>query len=326
MSLLFAGRKTAVTEHKVGIVQRFVMTVLNHFRQLLASLGELWRQPLASLMTIGVLGLSITLPSTLYLLVKNTEQVTAGWEQAGEISLYLKPNTSVAQAQQLRLAVSLFSEVEAAELVTADNALIEFEQASGLTNSLAYLDKNPLPHVILITPKASYVQPNAARTLVKKLERQTHVDFGKLDIEWLERLYATVSVARNVVWIVAILLCVSVVLIIGNTIRLNILSQREEIIIMKLVGATDNFIRFPFLYTGMWYGLLGGVLAWILIAFLLWWLQSGIANLANLYQTQFTLTGLDTTALGVILLLSIILGLLGSIISVQKHIKEIEPK
>jgi cell division transport system permease protein len=302
------------------------MTVLNHFRQLLASLGELWRQPLASLMTIGVLGLSITLPSTLYLLVKNTEQVTAGWEQAGEISLYLKPNTSVAQAQQLRLAVSLFSEVEAAELVTADNALREFEQASGLTNSLAYLDKNPLPHVILITPKASYVQPNAARTLVKKLERQTHVDFGKLDIEWLERLYATVSVARNVVWIVAILLCVSVVLIIGNTIRLNILSQREEIIIMKLVGATDNFIRFPFLYTGMWYGLLGGVLAWILIAFLLWWLQSGIANLANLYQTQFTLTGLDTTALGVILLLSIILGLLGSIISVQKHIKEIEPK
>jgi cell division transport system permease protein len=326
MSLLFAGRKTAVTEYKVGIIQKIIMTILNHIRQLLASLGELWRQPLASLMTIAVLGLSITLPSTLYLLVKNTEQVTAGWEQAGEISLYLKPNTSVDQAKQLRLAVSLFSEVDAAELVTADVALVEFEQASGLTNSLAYLDKNPLPHVILVTPKANYVKPAAARTLVKKLERQIHVDFGKLDIEWLERLYATVSIARDVVWIVAILLCVSVVLIIGNTIRLNILSQREEIIIMKLVGATDNFIRFPFLYTGMWYGLLGGVLAWIFIAFLLWWLQSGIANLANLYQTQFTLTGLDTAALGIILLLSIILGLLGSIISVQKHIKEIEPK
>ena len=152
------------------------------------------------------------------------------------------------------------------------------------------------------------------------------VDFGKLDIEWLEKLYSIVSIAKDIVWIVAILLCVSVVLIIGNTIRLNILSQRDEIVVMKLVGATDNFIRFPFLYTGFWYGFLGGMLAWMLVAFLLWWIQTGVENLAGLYQTEFTITGLDMVALGIILAISISLGLIGSIISVQKHIKEIEPK
>lgn len=325
MSLLFAGRKTGVTARKVNVIKRMYMTVINHIRQLLASLGELWRQPLASLMTITVLGLSITLPSTLYILVKNSEQVTAGWEEAGEISLFLKPSTTVAQAEQVTLAIGLFDEVDAATLIPADEALKDFEQRSGLTNSLSYLENNPLPHVIVVTPLENFMNPTAARGLLNKLERQTHVDFGKLDIEWLERLYATVGIARDIVWIVAILLCVSVVLIIGNTIRLNILNQREEIIIMKLVGATDNFIRFPFLYTGMWYGLLGGILAWLLIAFLLWWLQSGISELANLYETSIVFKGLDGTALALILLLSIGLGLVGSVISVQKHIKEIEP-
>ena len=180
--------------------------------------------------------------------------------------------------------------------------------------------------MLLVTPKLDYLQPDAAKILLQDLEQQSVVDFGKLDIEWLEKLYSIVSIAKDIVWIVAILLCVSVVLIIGNTIRLNILSQRDEIVVMKLVGATDNFIRFPFLYTGFWYGFLGGMLAWMLVAFLLWWIQTGVENLAGLYQTEFTITGLDMVALGIILAISISLGLIGSIISVQKHIKEIEPK
>lgn len=326
MSLLFNGRKGDKTTRKVGFFQRVVMGAINHLRQALASLGELWRSPLATVMTIGVLGLSITLPSTLYLMVKNTEKVTAGWEQAGEISLYLQSNTTAHQANQLLVAVSLMtSKVDAARLIAPDVALEEFEALSGLGDSLAYLDKNPLPYVLLVTPTAQYLQPDPAKRLLQELEQQSVVDFGKLDIEWLEKLYAIVTIAKDIVWIVAILLCVSVVLIIGNTIRLNILSQREEIAVMKLVGATDNFIRFPFLYTGFWYGFLGGLLAWMLVAFLLWWIQSGVENLAGLYQAEFTISGLDIQALGIILLISISLGLIGSLISVQKHIKEIEP-
>ncbi len=327
MSLLFTERSGASKVRKVGLFQRIFMGGINHFRQALASLGDLWRSPLATMMTIGVLGLSITLPSTLYIMVKNTEKVTAGWEDAGEISLYLKADTTATQAKQLLVAVSLMTtKIDDARLIEPEDALAEFESLSGLGDSLAYLDKNPLPYVLLVTPKIDYLQPDAAKILLQDLEQQSVVDFGKLDIEWLEKLYSIVSIAKDIVWIVAILLCVSVVLIIGNTIRLNILSQRDEIVVMKLVGATDNFIRFPFLYTGFWYGFLGGMLAWMLVAFLLWWIQTGVENLAGLYQTEFTITGLDMVALGIILAISISLGLIGSIISVQKHIKEIEPK
>ena len=326
MSLLFTGRNSSSASRRVSLFQRLLMGIINHMRQALASLGELWRSPLATIITIGVLGLSITLPSTLYLMVKNTEKVTAGWEDAGEISLYLQANTTAKQAQKLLSGVSAMkNKIDDARLISPDLALEEFETLSGLGDALAYLDANPLPYVLLITPKPEYLRPEAARQLLSELEQQSIVDFGKLDIEWLEKLYAIVSIAKDIVWIVAILLCVSVVLIIGNTIRLNILSQREAIAVMKLVGATDNFIRFPFLYTGFWYGILGGFLAWMLVAFLLWWIQSGVENLAGLYRTSFTISGLDGSALGIILMISITLGLIGSLISVQKHIKEIEP-
>lgn len=326
MSLLFHGRETTPKVRKQSLWQRIRGGFTNHIRQILASLGELWRTPLASIMTIAVLGLSITLPSTLYILVKNSSQVTAGWGQAGEISLYLKEQTTLEQANATLLSVRLMTEIADVELITAEQALLDFEAQSGLTNTLSYLDENPLPHVLVVTPKREHLAPTAAEHLLERLERLTHVDFGKLDIEWLKRLTAILSIASDIVWIIALLLCISVVLIIGNTIRLNILNQREEIIVMKLVGATDNFIRFPFLYTGIWYGLLGGLMAWFLVVFILWWIQSGIEALAELYQADFVLSGLDLTALTVILGLAVMLGLLGSYISVQKHIKDIEPK
>lgn len=326
MSILFQGRGNANKIRKQSIFQRFRGGITNHVRQIFSSLGELWRTPLASVMTIAVLGLSITLPSALYILVKNSSQVTTNWEQAGEITLYLKEQTTLKQANATVLSVRFMPEVEEVQLITAEQALTNFEAQSGLTNTLSYLDKNPLPHVLVVTPKREHLAPTAAEQLLARLNRLTHVDFGKLDIEWLKRLTAILSIASDIVWVVALLLCISVVLIIGNTIRLNILNQREEIIVMKLVGATDNFIRFPFLYTGIWYGLLGGLMAWFLVVFILWWIQSGIEALAELYQADIVLSGLDGTALTVILGLAVMLGLLGSYISVQKHIKEIEPK
>jgi cell division transport system permease protein len=326
MSLLFKGRPSGANVRKQSLFHRIRGSVINHIRQILASLGELWRTPMASVMTIAVLGLSITLPSTLYILVKNSAQVTSSWEQAGEITLFLKPNTSLEQAETTAFAVKIMPEIQQVQLIPAEQALADFEQKSGLTNTLSYLEKNPLPHVLIVTPEGEYLAPSAAKQLLVRLERQQHVAFGKLDIEWLTRLTAILSVASDIVWIVALLLCVSVVLIIGNTIRLNILNQREEIIVMKLVGATDNFIRFPFLYTGVWYGLLGGLLAWFLVVFILWWIQSGIEQIVILYQSDFVLNGIDAIAMSVMLSISVLLGLLGSFISVQKHIKAIEPK
>ena len=326
MSILFKGRRSGASDRNISLLQTVIMFFVSHLRQALGSLGELWRQPAASLMTIGVLGLSITLPSTLYIMVKNTEKISAGWEQASEISLFLKTETSAASAQQLLTRLSTWPEIDNLTYMPADDALKEFQHLSGLGDAIAYLESNPLPDVILVAPTEKFAGPKAAESLLRKLKEQREVDIGKLDIEWLERLYAVLDIVRDLVTLIGGLLFIAVVLIIGNTIRLNILNKRDEIIIMKLVGATDAFIHRPFLYTGFWYGLLGGVIAWMAVILILWWMDSSIQAFAALYQKDFAITGLSGTALLVMLALSVGLGLAGSMISVQRHVKEIEPK
>ena len=326
MSILFKGRPQGAEMSLVSLPQKIRMFFVGHIRQALSSLGELWRAPAASLMTIGVLGLSITLPSTLYILVKNAENVSAGWEQASEISLFLHKNSRENDIQQLVKRLSLWPEIENIKYISSEQALDEFKQLSGFGDALTYLEDNPLPDVILVSPTSKHAGPTAARILLDKLRKEREVELGKLDIEWLERLHAFLSIARELVTIVALLLFMAVVLIIGNTIRLNILNKRDEILVMKLVGATDGFIHRPFMYTGFWYGFLGGLLAWFAVLILLVWMESSIQHVSELYQKDFNLTGLSGSALFTMLFLSVFLGLAGSMLSVQRHVREIEPQ
>jgi cell division transport system permease protein len=326
MSLLFGQKKQGADERGISVLQRIGMFFVSHVRQAVGSLGELWRQPAASLMTVAVLGLSITLPGTLYIMVKNIEKMTAGWDQAAEISLFLSPQTSATSAQQLVARLTTWPEISSVVYIPADDALQEFKALSGLGDALAYLPENPLPNVVLVSPSDKHTTPRAARDLLEKLQSQREVDTGKLDIEWLERLYAAVNIARDLVFLIGSLLFVSVVLIIGNTIRLNILSQREEILVMKLVGATDAFIHRPFLYTGFWFGFLGGMLAWVAIIIILWWMDYSIQQFAALYQKEFHITGLTGSALFTLLGLSVLLGVVGSAMSVHRHVRSIEPQ
>jgi cell division transport system permease protein len=326
MSILFKGRVQGAQISHISAYQRFLMFFVSHFRQALGSLGELWRSKAASLMTIGVLGLSITLPSTLYVMVKNAEDVSSGWEQASQISLFLKEKVSQGDIDQLLKRIQLWPEIDSINYISADQALDEFKQLSGFGDAIAYLDHNPLPNVLLVTPTSRNATPAAARLLLKKLRDEREVDLGKLDIEWLERLHALLNVVKDLVTVIALLLFLAVILIIGNTIRLNILSKKDEIIIMKLVGATDAFIQRPFMYTGFWYGFLGGLLAWIAVILLLCWMSSSVSAVSELYQKSFNLTGADLSTFLWMLGLSIFLGLTGSLLSVKRHVREIEPK
>lgn len=326
MSILFSQRKQGADRRALGVFKRLLMFFVSHIRQAVGSLGELWRQPAASFMTVAVLGLSITLPGTMYIMVKNIEKMTSGWDQAAEISLFLSDSTQSVAVQQLVARLSTWPEIESVVLIPADQALNEFKALSGLGDALAYLPENPLPNVVLVTPSNRYTTPQAARELLEKLLSQREVEQGKLDVEWLERLYAVVSIARDLVLLIGGLLFVSVVLIIGNTIRLNILSQREQILVMKLVGATDAFIHRPFLYTGFWFGFLGGMLAWVAIILILWWMDNSIQQFAQLYDKQFQITGLTGYALFIMLGISVALGVIGSAISVHRHVREIEPR
>ena len=325
MSLLFKGRQNSNDKQKKSAIAGGYFFIINIFRQGVHSLGEMWRTPLASLMTIAVLGLSLTLPATLYLVVKNVQQVSSGFEEASEISLFVKESMSEQETQTLVKRLALYAEVESVEFISKQQALTEFKDVSGFGQALEYLDSNPLPDVVLVTPTKRHRQPNAAKALLTKLENEREVDFGKLDIAWLERLYALLDLLKESVITIALLLLTSVTLIIGNTIRLSIMDKKEEIQVMKLVGATNTFIHAPFLWTGIWYGVIGGLFAFICIALMMWWLTSAVSSVAGVYQTSFSLIGLTLNEFGALVLLATSLGFIGSYLSVNRYIKEIEP-
>ena len=325
MSLLFKSRNSQNERQKKSFLAAPYFFFINLIRQGVHSLGEMWRTPLASLMTIAVLGLSLTLPATLYLVVKNVSQVSSGFEDAAEISLFVKETMSEQQTQTLVKRLALYPEVDKVEFISKGDALTEFKQVSGFGQALEYLDANPLPDVVIVTPTARYRQPNTAKQLLQKLEAEREVDFGKLDIAWLERLNALLSLLKESVITIALLLLTSVTLIIGNTIRLSIMDKKDEIQVMKLVGATNTFIQAPFLWTGIWYGIIGGLFSFICVALMMWWLGAAVSDVAGVYETSFDLIGLTLTEFGILVALATGLGFVGSYLSVNRYIKEIEP-
>ncbi|RUO35682.1 permease-like cell division protein FtsX [Aliidiomarina sanyensis] len=306
--------------------RRFKMFWVNNLQQAIGSLGDLSRTPWSSLMTIAVLGLSLTLPSTLYVVVKNSQAVSAEWDTAAEISLFLRKDLQTQELQGFRERVRLLEQVESVTFVDRDSALREFRETSGFGSAIDYLQTNPLPDVLIVVPTPEYRGVERARALLQQLEQEREVTSATLDLQWLERLQALVRVVENSFAGLGLLLCIAVVLIVGNTIRLAILNRRDEIMIMKLVGATDGYIQRPFLYTGFWYGVVGGIIAWIATSLLVWWISASVVRLAALYDSSFRLTGLNFQDMMVVWAIAIGLGLLGSWIAVRRHVAAIEPR
>ncbi|WP_394202573.1 permease-like cell division protein FtsX [Shewanella waksmanii] len=319
------AQQPQLNRSKLPLSGRIVMFFIRHIQHAMASMGELWRNPLSSLMTMAVLGVSLSLPAALQVLVKNAETVTQSWNSAAEISLFINEGRSERTIQSLITRIESYPEVSAVSYINRDQALEEFQTLSGFGEALAYLDDNPLPAVVTVTPSLKFSSPAGARQLLRKLEQEAEVSFGRLDIEWLERLQAVVKLLERTVLAIAALLVLAVVLVIGNTIRLAIMNRRTEIEVMKLVGATESFIQRPFLYTGIWYGVIGGVLAWMIINLLVWYLDGALAELLGLYGSQLEMQSLTVTELGQLVALASFLGWLGSYLSVRQHLRAIEP-
>lgn len=317
--------------HQSGLSQRssffrrLLTLPIRHLQQAVGSLGDLWRTPFTSVMTVFVLGISLALPATLHLFVKNAQQVSEQWNSASQITLFLRLSTNDKSAKNLVKRIKLYDEVSEVHYISAEQALKEFKLLSGFGQSLEYLDTNPLPATILVTPTQRASQVSAAKELLVKLKQEREVEQGKLDLEWLTRLEAIAQLIEDIVIGVALLLCMSVVLIVGNTIRLAILNQKDAIAVMKLVGATDSFIQRPFLYSGVWFGVFGGLLSWLAVTILAQYLTGAISKLTDLYQSSFELQGLSFYEAILLIAFAVLLGLVGSYISVRKHIRAIEP-
>ncbi len=323
MSMLLSGRAVGATTVKLTRREKLWRAVATHARQAVSSLGELWRTPVWAFVTVAVLGVSMTLPATLHLLVKNIQQVSRSYDQSFEISLFLKNEATPTDIASFVTILQGDPQVAKVRLIDKAAAMAEFKQQSGFGEAIRFLDQNPLPDVLVVTPTENL--PSAAEDLLQKLEKERFVDLAKLDISWLERLAALMALMQQAVYTIAVLLLCAALLVIGNTIRLLIMDKKAEIEVMKLVGATDAFIQRPFLYTGVWLGIFGGFLAFLVIEFMILWLRAAIAKVTQLYQSDFVINSLSLAEFGVLMAIGTGLGLFGSYLAVRSHIKAIEP-
>lgn len=296
-----------------------------HAQTLVGSLGRIVNQPFATAMTMGVIAVALALPLLLNLFLSNVRVATANWNDAFDLSVYMDKKASTARAQTLAKQLRQRPDVAAVRIITADQALLEFRSDSGFGKALDALGDNPLPDTLIVTPTLPASTPEGTEALKTAIAAMADVQTVQLDTEWVKRLHAMLDILRRVVLLTGGLLSAGVVLVVGNTIRLDILNRRAEIEVMKLVGASDGFARRPFLYGGVWYGLGGGLMALILVALAVAVLAKPVEGLAKLYGSQFHLQGLGfTSGLGV-LVLAVALAWVGSWLAATRHIRGIEP-
>ncbi|HXI47306.1 MAG TPA: permease-like cell division protein FtsX [Steroidobacteraceae bacterium] len=296
-----------------------------HAQVLVGSLGRIVHQPFATLMTMGVIAVALALPLFLSLLLQNARVATGNWNEAYDLSVYMDKKAGAGRAQSLAKQLKARGDVAAVRIITADQALAEFRNDSGFGKALDALSDNPLPDTLVVTPTLTASTPQGTETLKAAIAAMSDVQTVQIDTEWVKRLHAMLDLLRRVVLLTGGLLGVGIVLIVSNTIRLDILNRRAEIEVMKLVGASDGFARRPFLYSGIWYGLGGGLLALTLVAVASTVLARPVAQLAFLYGSDFRLEGLKlVVGLGV-LSLAVALSWLGSWLAATRHIRAIEP-
>jgi cell division transport system permease protein len=296
----------------------------HHVQSLHATLARFVHDPISQLLTAAVIGVALALPSTLYLTVENLARVAGDLDSTGQISLFLDEALSDADAQDLAKRLAHNPDISAIEIITQAEALEELRQYSGFSEAIDVLGENPLPPVLIVRPSATH-RPAGVAALFEDLAALEEVDMAQLDMQWVRRLFAIMAIAERLVLLLAVALGVAVLVVVGNTIRLDIQNRREEIEVVKLIGGTDAFIRRPFLYNGLWYGLVGGVLGWTLVEVGRILLAEPVRHLAGLYGSGFAIQGLGLPGFGTLIGSAAALGLVGSWVAVARHLRHIEP-
>lgn len=296
-----------------------------HTSTCIAALGRLAQQPFANLMTVLVIAVTLALPAAMHLVIKNAQSISGNLENALDFSVYLTTSTSLAEAENLARIIGQRADVESVVFVSAGEALEEFKKHSGFGSALDHLEGNPLPHTLVVRPSGANTAQSMS-LLNEELTNLPETDLVQVDTEWVQRFLAILDMLQRAIAMGGVLLGVAIIIIIGNTIRLDIQNRREEIEVTKLIGASNAFVRRPFLYTGLWYGLAGGLLALALVAYGLYALDEPITRLAGLYNSGFSALGLDLRESLAIVGVGVLLGLTGSWIAAARHMRRIEPR
>ena len=299
--------------------------LLQHSRAFFFSLGQLYKNPGSTLLNISIIGISLALPAGFYSILENAQRVTSHWDAASHISLFLTPDTDDQQAWDLADRLKDHAEIKAVKVISSEAALAEYKRNSGFAAALDALEYNPLPPVLVVQPKTDTIASSDNQRLITSLRALPEVDSGQFDRQWAQRLHQIIKVFQRTVMILAAFFGIAVILVIGNTIRLAVYNRRQEIEISQLFGATDAFIRRPFLYSGLFHGLGGSLVAWILLEAAALLLHEPVNRLADLYGSRYLLVALNTKEVVGLFLIGAGLGLAGSWLSVKRHLRAIDP-
>ena len=309
-----------------NFLDKLVAYLYIHAQVLISSLGRMADNLFASVMTIMVMAIAMTLALGFYLFVANTQQLTGSLESSNQISLFLKTSVNNKQGQKLAVKLRKNDQLEQVIFISKDKALAEFKEYSGFGEALTIFKTNPLPVVIQIIPKNTLNDLENIHNLMAEFKQLPQLDFAQMDMKWVERVQSMVKIIQRGVYLITVLLAVAVLFITGNSIRLELQHRRDEVIIAKLVGATNAFIQRPFIYTGFWLGFLAGMFALISVSMMLLVLQAPIERLSILYDSGFEIQYLGLIDTFLLLLMASLLGVIVAWIVLYYQLKDIKPE
>ncbi|WP_075186997.1 permease-like cell division protein FtsX [Teredinibacter haidensis] len=297
----------------------------HHRASFLGSLARLLSTPGQTLMTALVVAIALALPATLLVALGNIQQLGDNWDASPKISVYLNLRARETAIEQLIKRLERMAEVNAVQYLSAEQVKADFQRMSGFGEALEALDDNPLPATLVVTPTFAATEAAALQSLGEKIASEAIVDEVSMDMEWVRRLRELMVLGKKIVAALAGLLGLGVLLAVGNTIRLAIENRRDEIVVSKLVGGSDGFVRRPFIYSGGWYGFIGGLLAALIVVAGFWIIEGTVVKLALLYQSDFELQALGFKGCLQLLGIGTLLGWLGAWLAVGRHLAQIEP-
>ena len=306
--------------------RRTVVSWVHHHRQAASSsLLRALRVPVATGLTWLVVGIALALPASLLVILQNIEAVTSDMRSPARFSVLLESGTSLNSAQDILSRVESRVDVRDVTLIPKDQALARFAADTGLVGLLDSIPDNPLPHTLLVNPLAS-VESQGLSELAQGLKAVRGVDQVVFDTLWQARLAGVLQAGRRLVMGIGLLMMMGAVLILANTIRLAIDARRDEIVVIKLIGANNAYARRPFLYTGLWSGFGGGLLGAIMVGVFFIYLSEPVNQLLQLYNSDRRFTGLGIMGVLNMMFLGGTLGLLSAWHAATSQLRELEPR
>ncbi len=285
-------------------------------------LGRMRQNLLGTILICCVMGVTLSLPAILFTIVDNLSHVAGTVESKSQLTLFLKLDASGSNKEAIANQLKNHPGIAKYEFVSKENAWEKIQKDTNTAEVSASLNKNPLPDAYFVTPKN--IKPENVQRLQTEMQKWDGVEIAQVDSSWIKRLNTLLKLGKKAIFVLVALLGFALVAIIGNTIRLQIMTQLEEIEVSKLIGATNQFIRRPFLYAGILYGLGGGLAAWLIVLAVVQFFNTSVTEIADLYASQFRLSMPNALITLAMLLSAVVFGWLGSFVAVNRSLAKIE--